>query len=1013
MNVDSLKRLDHLAEILKNLPIEQQKSVISDLENDIKFDPDKIKYLLNKIFDPLELFQELTIEELRLLFYKIDKNVIHSLLMTQSKGKENLIPTIKKIFSKEFIKELSTTKQSFQREKAKEILLDRLFQLIALGKIQYTGIAYLLHPAYCRKENPKTNQAIIFQILNPVVAPGKGIKVFIYCPQAGMRIGHLSLQQDKKRFFSDTKWHKGIEFDSYGIFYGEIFPKSTRGMTKLWLTIPGIGEASRGIIYGNGKNSIFNLDLLSSESNDKGSTFNFELMGKLLPKNDNKLNYTLYCLHCGSPILMSNTQVLEGSFSILLPKATALEHNYDYYLHLKSDQLQSGIILNLPQESKSESIYDEVDTIVMYDRSPGDDVVIELSRSITGQVIYFSAPSKNEIDKLDNFLNQSLLKLYSNSLNYSNRKLSYLEVSILRNEVIVFNDSSNSKDFEYNIDQLINKSQLTYSPKKEENINDIYFSFYFLTNKGITKIGEAVSYITKEPFIYALKPKYIEDDESTEIELAYSVDLPSELSLVNGHKENFKIEGKGFINVFFEKNSTLDIILKNDSLEKNYKIEPNPRNFILNSFEYIKEGSVIDKTKFKNIKIFENSANVKSYLIEDKVISYSWGCSEQTSAKLAGYMYLFYKSTEEEKYEEFISIISNGLMVLKSYIDADGKVSLFSDQKASYNNTYCIINNLKIIKKYKSKLKEYIPEIFILLETLEIKIPKNNINFNKNSRMELPGGNDVQMNTFIELENTSKFLKIKNNKLERYNFSKVSLSLCSIASILSIKLLEEKENSISVLKSSEQVEINLSLMQKFINLIFSNTYKSKTLEEKKTIIPNAIHMLLPLCKMKYLTSSNPATFDSMSIYNFLDSFEKDINYKYEESDIKIKVLSPYTFIEKEEQLEFVNTESEKPITFENHNLQKGDSLKVNLNKNIYKQGNIFNMYLPSFLEPQQTNNISYSPNENSLSFHPNNNIFEIVLKATRRGEGSIRMIVEPMQDPADLKTYKFDPIIVS
>ena len=54
--------------------------------------------------------------------------------------------------------------------------------------------------------------------------------------------------------------------------------------------------------------------------------------------------------------------------------------------------------------------------------------------------------------------------------------------------------------------------------------------------------------------------------------------------------------------------------------------------------------------------------------------------------------------------------------------------------------------------------------------------------------MELPGGNDVQMNTFIELENTSKFLKIKNNKLERYNFSKVSLSLCSIASILSIKL---------------------------------------------------------------------------------------------------------------------------------------------------------------------------------------------------------------------------------
>jgi hypothetical protein len=71
---------------------------------------------LNKIFDPLELFQDLTIEELRLLFHEMDKNVIHSLLMTQSKGKENLIPIIKKLFSKEFIKELSSTKQSFQRE---------------------------------------------------------------------------------------------------------------------------------------------------------------------------------------------------------------------------------------------------------------------------------------------------------------------------------------------------------------------------------------------------------------------------------------------------------------------------------------------------------------------------------------------------------------------------------------------------------------------------------------------------------------------------------------------------------------------------------------------------------------------------------------------------------------------------------------------------------------------------------------------------------------------------------
>jgi hypothetical protein len=464
-----------------------------------------------------------------------------------------------------------------------------------------------------------------------------------------------------------------------------------------------------------------------------------------------------------------------------------------------------------------------VDNIELYDRSPGDDVVLNFSRNITGQILYFTEKSKKEIDYIDNLLNQSSLKLYSNSMDYSNRKLSFLEVSLLRNELMIFNGNSPIKDFEYNIDKLIFDSELVYSPKKEENIRDIYFSFYILTDKGLNKLGEAVSFLTKEPFVYPLKPKYIETDESTEIELAYSVNEASELSLVNGHRENYKIEGKGFINAFFEKNSTLDIILKNPSLENNYKIEPNPRNFVMNSFEYIKEGSIIDKSNFKNIKIFDSSSNIKNYLIEEKVITYSWGCAEQTSAKIAGYMHVFYKSKEEEKFEEFISIIKDGLMVLKSYIEADGKAFMFSNQKSSYSVTHCIINNLRIIKKYKNKLYEYIPEIFNLLEALEISIPKSNFKLSKNSRMELPGGNDVIMNSFVELENTSKFLKFKNNKLEKYNFKNVSFSLCSIASILSIKLLEKNENSISVLKSSNLVEIKLSTIQKLINLIIPNT----------------------------------------------------------------------------------------------------------------------------------------------------------------------------------------------
>jgi hypothetical protein len=44
-------------------------------------------------------------------------------------------------------------------------------------------------------------------------------------------------------------------------------------------------------------------------------------------------------------------------------------------------------------------------------------------------------------------------------------------------------------------------------------------------------------------------------------------------------------------------------------------------------------------------------------------------------------MHVFYKSKEEEKFEEFISIIKDGLMVLKSYIEADGKASLFFQSK--------------------------------------------------------------------------------------------------------------------------------------------------------------------------------------------------------------------------------------------------------------------------------------------------------------------------------------------
>jgi hypothetical protein len=117
-------------------------------------------------------------------------------------------------------------------------------------------------------------------------------------------------------------------------------------------------------------------------------------------------------------------------------------------------------------------------------------------------------------------------------------------------------------------------------------------------------------------------------------------------------------------------------------------------------------------------------------------------------------------------------------------------------------------------------------------------------------------------------------------------------------------------------------------------------------------------------------------------------------------------------MEKEELLIFKNSNSDNPIFIDNLFLKKGNHFTLHLNKKFTNSTNIIRIYLPSFIEAQKSSNLLYELGENTLSFIPNSKWAEITLKAARKGEGSIKIIVEPLHDTSNFKTYLHDPIFV-
>ena len=275
MNQEQQEKLRHLAGIIRKMPVKDARWILTDLESDVQFNREFLKYLAKHSFQPNELFELLSPEEFKSLFSKVPLPALQKWISENPEKKSIFEAALGKTKVSDILaKKLSAG----EGDNYSELILEELCRQVSQGKVSYNGISLYLNPPECRPASPaKKSGNCFFAVLNPLVRDGEGLKIMIAAPEYSGQMLRMSLQSTGPRYFSKESWFINLYIGSGGTYIGEVFPDRMPGPVTVWLEIPGSGEVCR-TVYFTGAKSLYTFDVKSIQSNYDS----FEVSGRLV-----------------------------------------------------------------------------------------------------------------------------------------------------------------------------------------------------------------------------------------------------------------------------------------------------------------------------------------------------------------------------------------------------------------------------------------------------------------------------------------------------------------------------------------------------------------------------------------------------------------------------------------------------------------------------------------------------------------------------------------------------------
>ncbi|MCB1176932.1 MAG: hypothetical protein KDK36_05070 [Leptospiraceae bacterium] len=997
LSPERLESLKTLSSILRNCSSGEVRNILSEMDKDIWLDPESMLWLRYNLFHVSDLIKDLAVDDLKLVLSKINKESLKAFFVETEKRDHEIYLELLEIFPdwKKKEKTNSVTIEDLEGE-----VISTLNKLISEGRVGYNGILLYLYPPPCRPEGRETGgkgeTKII--VLNPFPAMKDPLDILIYCP-GGKSIDNfrISVQSRWERYFDSDTIFKNFTFNGYKIYIGRIYPEwKEPGLATIWADIEEIGEVSKTIYITNGTSSKGDIQLLESRYNEKEFSFQF----KIIPEEKNKityLRYTIYCTRCGVPLYSSVSKDLDKSVNLNIPlTGTILDHKEDLLFILQSENSSYSFLYNRTVNSNDYNNYELTEEF-----DPLEKFKLKLNKEdYTKFKSYYSFYHLSNSKAVSSSFLNSIYSDYLNNrrgakFNYD-RKESPLEIAKKEEDVFLFSPNSDFQMISLNSWESFrkNKGKLSLPVPLKYRVNDLYINLFQYNKDKILLYKQFHSPVSKKPQIIIDSPSALFEGDSIDIDI-YVIPQGGKFFYIgqNGKEELDFISGKYTYRVIAGKD--YEFHYSKDDILLIEKINIPIRKILETNIKVLSPGDTIDK---KNLFYYNSPTQLMEKLMEENLFTYVWGCSEQTSAKLAGWVLLF-KGEKEDKH--ILERIDQGLEYLKKFRKTDGHFTYFNEEKSSPRSTASVYKNLSLVKDRKEELVNVIPEYFKLLDELQKLLMDYEVKGVGRSESQLT-------EIFTNIDSVKKLIEWEDDKFKIT--TKGFYSLEAILFYCYKYLLEENKDELEIFSSYKKKETILyssgikGLLEK-LNLSKPKVDINYTLRTRK--VDEAKKKLLEQLEISYCKDSFPSTFDTISVISLLNYLlHIGHNFSFEEIEDKVKILSDHTIVLQTTEMESMISDRNSPLKIQKMELDKGENLILSWNMGRITTINNYYLYIPPLFEFENDRNVDI------LRLNPSFGRDKILLKSIRKGIGKVFLLEEDTYNTSNRRLIELGKIRV-
>lgn len=742
---------------------------------------------------------------------------------------------------------------------AKQDFIEEYIELMENNSVKWIDDMAIFKNIECKVSEPSPKPEVIFFSNKSSFTETETIKLFLYSSKYKTKLLLLQAKKNKKIIFT-----KRIILDEHGFYNDDIDINQKEGIYNLEvLTDKNQLVASLSVLIGVKSSLNVNLTNINNEQVNNKNIISFKVNGFKF-HIDEKYKMKVICLQCQNIIDASFIDIKNGEGDAFV---FVEDHDGPFIINFVS--ISGSISILLPSQ-----IYPVNET-----KSFNLDIK---SKAFYGEEINLTLNNK---DYKNGFI--ILTEDNHNLLNIKNT-LSLLPYNKISNQCDIVNKIIENKHFELNANENRGPDVRIIDSFDINKVIKIIVPFSNKKNlvlQFLLNNGDSWQYFTKKIKLFYKDnlmldfPVHLDKEDKIEGRLIYSTTEKGELVCSNGDIKKEEVSGRGIKKILLYHTSKLSFELRTDRLNKSEDWENTERTIKKQKFKFLKKNE--EYIPKDNVFLYPNANYLFSEISLNGLLNYSWGCGEQTAAKLNGLVRCYrIKNYNLFDYNEemILKIINDGLNRMKLFEKQPGFYSIWESGEPNESDTKRIYENLFIFRLYPiNEFKSRVDKMLTLIENkIDINVIKYKNNYKLTDRYENNDNQRLISSQQPENQNEKPIENINNHILRIKNRGYIK-NIDEVILVMENDVVELKKAALSYIFNTGKVYKNNSVIWENNNLTY-DSWITNTSRCLKILFQNKVKQM----RRKKLVKSTKIKQERNLFYKILET----INLVSPQYDVK-------------------------------------------------------------------------------------------------------------------------------